>query len=159
MVLEALADEALALDRRLAFHNHAGTFVETPQEVDRLLASCDPDLVGLCLDTGHYIVGGGNPAEALRRYGTRVTHVHLKDVAPGPLADLRDGRLVGFLDALQRYIFCGLGKGSVDLAGFVDGLRRAAFAGWMVIEEDTSPDPPLTAARRNRRYLQEMFGI
>jgi len=29
----------------------------------------------------------------------------------------------------------------------------------MVIEEDTSPDPPLTAARRNRRYLKAEFGI
>ena len=69
----------------------------------------------------------------------------------------RDG--IGFLDALQRYIFCGLGKGCVDLPGFVEGLRRASFAGWMVVEEDTSPDVPLVAARRNRRYLEEVFGI
>jgi len=41
----------------------------------------------------------------------------------------------------------------------VEGLRRADFAGWMVIEEDTSPDPPLVAARRNRQYLRENFGI
>ena len=60
-VLHTLADETIAAGRRLAFHPHAGTYVETPAEVDRLVTSTDPARVGICLDVGHYIVGGGDP--------------------------------------------------------------------------------------------------
>ncbi|MGH2356979.1 MAG: sugar phosphate isomerase/epimerase family protein, partial [Candidatus Limnocylindria bacterium] len=59
--LEGLAGEARALGHALAFHNHAGTWVETPDELDRLASSTDPRLVELCLDVGHYLVGGGDP--------------------------------------------------------------------------------------------------
>lgn len=34
-------------------------------------------------------LAGGDPVAALRRYGDRVVHIHLKDVAAGPLADRR----------------------------------------------------------------------
>ena len=105
----------------------------------------------LCADAGHLVYGGADPVEVVRTFGSRVRYVHIKDVNPEVLAECQ-AHGIGFLDALRRYIFCGLGKGSVDLHGFVEGLRRAAFAGWMVVEEDTSPDPPLVAARRNRRY-------
>ena len=63
-----------------AFHHHAGTFVETPKEIARLCDSTDEDVLGLCLDTGHYLFGGGDPVEAVRLYGTRIRHLHLKDV-------------------------------------------------------------------------------
>ena len=87
-VLHALADETIAAGRRLAFHPHAGTYVETPAEVERLVALTDPQRVGICLDVGHYIVGGGDPVLALKQLGERVTHVHLKDVDPAVLARL-----------------------------------------------------------------------
>jgi inosose dehydratase len=91
-------------------------------------------------------------------HGPRVRYLHLKDVDSGVLARARrDG--LGFLEALQEYVFCGLGRGHVDLDRFMAALRAAQFSGWLVIEEDTSPDPPLVAARRNRRYLKEHYGI
>ena len=91
-VLHALADETIAAGHRLAFHPHAGTYVETPAEVDRLVATTDPARVGICLDVGHYLVGGGDPVDALERLGERVTHVHLKDVDPPVLARLSERR-------------------------------------------------------------------
>ena len=45
----------------MAFHPHAGTFIETPAEVERLAGRLETDLVGICLDVGHYLVGGGDP--------------------------------------------------------------------------------------------------
>jgi inosose dehydratase len=156
--IHALARACEPLGVRLAVHPHAGSYVETRKELDVLLRSTDPSALGLCVDAGHLVYGGADPVEVVRTFGSRIRYIHIKDVDPDVLADCRqDG--IGFLDALRRYIFCGLGKGCVDLGGFVEGLRRASFAGWMVVEEDTSPDLPLVAARRNRRYLQERFGI
>ena len=96
------------------FHHHAGTFVETPKEVARLCDSVDADLLGLCLDTGHYFFGGGDPVEAVRLYGARIRHLHLKDVQLPILESARrDG--IGFLEAVRRGVFCELGEGAVDL--------------------------------------------
>mgnify|MGYP001393959782 CR=1 FL=1 len=61
------------------FHHHCAGFVETPSEVDFLLENTSPDLLGLCLDTGHFMYGGGEPMEALKAYGDRVWHIHFKD--------------------------------------------------------------------------------
>lgn len=156
--IHALAAACAPLGVRLSVHPHAGSYVETREELDRLLRTTDADALGLCVDAGHLVYGGADPVEVARTFGSRIRYVHIKDVNPDVLAECRT-QGIGFLDALRRYIFCGLGKGSVDLHGFVEGLRRSAFAGWMVVEEDTSPDLPLVAARRNRRYLQDVFGI
>ncbi len=139
-------------------HPHAGSFVETRQELEALLARTDPAALGLCVDCGHLAYGGADPAEVVERFGPRVRYVHIKDVNPSVLAlSQQDG--LGFLEALRRFIFCGLGRGCVDLDRFVKALRAASFAGWMVIEEDTSPDPPFIAAQRNRGFLKSRFGI
>jgi len=156
--IHALAAECEPLGVRLSVHPHAGSYVETREELDRLLHCTDRGALGLCVDAGHLVYGGGDPVEVARTFGSRIRYVHIKDVNPAVLGECQS-QGIGFLDALRRYIFCGLGKGSVDLQGFVEGLQRAAFAGWMVVEEDTSPDPPLVAARRNRQYLRENFDI
>jgi inosose dehydratase len=81
-VVDQLARESRDMGHSLAWHPHTATYVETPDEADRLFELTDPDLVQVCLDVGHWTVGGGDPVEALRRYGERVTHLHLKDVDP-----------------------------------------------------------------------------
>jgi inosose dehydratase len=96
--------------------------------------------------------------EVVETYGPRVWYVHIKDVNPAVLAlSQRNG--LGFLGALRSYVFCELGQGSVDIGRFMDALRRANFSGWMIIEQDTSPLPPLETARANRRYLKATFGL
>lgn len=152
-LLKGAARAARTRGRRLAFHPHAGTYVETPDEVERLAAETDAGLVGLCLDVGHYLVGGGDPAAAVRRFGERVTHVHLKDVAAEPLAALREGRIVGFLDALRARIFVELGGGVVDLDAVLDALADREYAGWLMLEQDTTWRPPNESAAISRRVL------
>jgi len=152
-VLETLGAEARALGHPLAFHGHAGTFVETPDELDRLARATDPGLVGLCLDVGHYLVGGGDPVAAVRRFRSRVVHVHLKDVAPEPLARLRAGTIPGFVDALRARIFTELGSGILDLAGVLGALADAGYQGWLMVEQDTSWKPPSESAAIGRSVL------
>jgi inosose dehydratase len=139
--------------RRMAFHPHAGTFVETPEEVERLTALTDPELVPLCLDVGHFLVGGGDPVHALRTYGERVTHVHLKDVNADVLAGLRDGTVGGFDDAIRARLFTELGAGVLDLDGVLDALIERGYGGWMMVEQDSCWGLPSESAAIGRRVL------
>jgi inosose dehydratase len=151
-LLWRLADETVAAGRRLAFHPHAGTFVETPGEVERLVATTDA-AIGICLDVGHYLVGGGDPVDALVRYGERVTHVHLKDVDPAVLDRLRSGALAGFGEAIRERLFTELGSGAIDLAGCLRVLAARDYGGWLMVEQDSTWSPPSEAAAIGRRVL------
>ncbi len=139
--------------RRMAFHPHAGTFVETPEEVERLVTLTDPELVPLCLDVGHYVVGGGDPVRALRTFGERVTHVHLKDVSTDVLAGMQDGTVGGFNDAIRARLFTELGAGVLDLDGVLDALIERGYAGWLMVEQDSCWGPPSESAAIGRRVL------
>jgi inosose dehydratase len=144
------------------FHHHAGTFVETPGEVDRLLAMTDPQLLGLCLDTGHYYYGGGDPVKCAQVYGTRIRHLHLKDVKPTVLETVRRTS-VAYLDAIRMGVFCELGEGGVNLSGVIRQLEASGFDGWAVFEQDVDPTQagcnPVESARRSRTYLRKTAGI
>jgi inosose dehydratase len=152
-ILHALADETIAAGRRLAFHPHAGTYIETPAEVERLVLATDPARVGVCLDVGHYLVGGGDPVTALQQLGERVTHVHLKDVDAAVHAQLSAGALTGLDEAVQQRIFTELGAGSLDLLGVLRVLARRGYDGWLMVEQDSSWSPPSEAAAIGRRVL------
>jgi inosose dehydratase len=151
--VNGIAREARAAGHPVAFHQHTGTFVETPEELDRLLSIADSALVSVCLDVGHYTVAGGDPVAALRRYGERVTHLHLKDVDADVLADLRAGRLADFRSAIRARLFTELGAGVLDLPAIVDALVRRDYGGWLMIEQDSGWGPPAESAAIGRRVL------
>jgi len=117
------------------FHQHAGTYVETTQEVERMLEATD---VGLCLDTGHLLLGGGDPVTAWRAWAQRINHVHLKDARLDVLdAAIRDGADMD--EVWRRGVFCPLGAGDLDVDGILTALGESDFTGWIVVEQDTVP--------------------
>lgn len=152
-LLHEIADAAAALGHPTVFHPHAGTFVETPTEVDRLLASTDATRLGICLDVGHQIVGGGDPVATLRTLGDRVRHVHLKDVDPTALEGLRAGTFAGLSDAVRQGLFTELGAGVLDLDGVLLALMERDYDGWLMVEQDRSWGPPSESAAIGRRVL------
>lgn len=152
-LLHDVADAAAALGHPTVFHPHAATFVETPAEIDRLLAEADPDRVGLCLDVGHHIVGGGDPVVDTRRYGDLVRHVHLKDVDEEVLARLRVGSYAGCEEAVGDGLFTELGAGVLDLDGVVEGLVERDYAGWLMVEQDMCQGSPAESAAIGRAAL------
>jgi inosose dehydratase len=152
-LLETIAAETRAAGARIAFHPHAGTWIETPDEVERLTSGIDAATLPLCLDVGHYTVGGGDPVEALRRYGDRVGHVHLKDVDPEVLAGLRAGALAGFGAAIRSRLFTELGAGVIDLDGILAVLAERRYDGWLMVEQDSTWSPPAESAAIGRRVL------
>ena len=152
-LLHAIAEEAAALGHRTVFHPHAATYIETLDEIDRLLGATDPDRIGICLDTGHHLVAGGDPVAALRTIGERVRHVHLKDVDPVVLAGLKDGAYAGMADAVRHGLFTELGAGVLDLDGVLTTLAVRDYDGWLMVEQDASLGSPSEAAAVGRRAL------
>jgi inosose dehydratase len=152
-LLDTISAETRAAGARIAFHPHAGTYVETPAEVERLAAAIDADVLPFCLDVGHYTVGGGDPVAALHRFGERVTHVHLKDVDPGVLDRLRRREVGGFGDAVRERLFTELGSGVLDLDAILAALAERDYNGWLMVEQDSSWPPPAESAAIGRRVL------
>jgi len=142
---------------RSVFHHHAAGYVETPAEIEQLLARTRGDLVGLVLDTGHLSFGGGNPLDSLRRHSDRIWHVHFKDCSEEVA---RESRVSGwdYFESVQAGIFCELGPGRVDFKSVTDELRAQNYEGWIVVEQDVLPGmgSPEACARRNRQYLQRL---
>ncbi len=159
----ALADGVSHIARHLkdelgletVFHHHCAGFVETPAEVARLLDLTDPALVGLCLDTGHYVYGGGDPLQGLSQHAARVRYLHLKDVDPTVMAQARREGW-DYHQAVAGGVFCELGRGCVDFPGVIAAMNRLGYDGWAVVEQDVvaGMGTPLESARRNREYLR-----
>ena len=147
-----IARRAKAMGLETAFHPHAGTYVETPGEIDELLRRTDPSLVGLCLDTGHIAYGGGDPLALARRDPKRVRHVHLKDI-------YRDryeralSRKLDFTAAVGEDVFAPVGDGFIDMKGVLRSLRDSGYQGWLIVEQDiriaprSGREPKLDAAK------------
>jgi inosose dehydratase len=137
------------------FHHHCAGYVETPDEIHTLLEYTDKGLVGLCLDTGHYSYGGGNPIEALIKYRDRIWHIHLKDYDIKVAEKARLNQW-DYFTSVQNGIFCELGNGSVDFKRFIDELKVYDYSGWAVVEQDVLPGMgnPKQCAQSNREYLK-----
>lgn len=140
---------------RTVFHHHIGTWVETPDETDRLLRMTDPSVLGLCFDTGHYRFGGGDPLTGLRLHADRIWHVHFKDHDPAVAARSRAEGWDG-VTSVGHGLFCELGKGDIDFPAILAELRAMGYSGWIVVEQDVLPGmgSPKESAGRNREYLQ-----
>lgn len=156
--LYANAERAAGLVREAGFeptfHHHAGTFVESPQEVDAFLAATG---LGLTLDAGHLAIADGDPVAAVARWGGRINHLHLKDV---DFARLREILAAGggLAEVWSGGAFVAFGRGGVDLAGVLDGLERAGYEGWLVVEQDVlnGPDVDLGTFRVERAADQRV---
>lgn len=139
---------------RTVFHHHCATHVEAPWEIDAVMQRVSPDLLGLCLDTGHAAYGGGDPLALLSRYGDRVWHVHFKDCS-APVAARARSEEWDYVKAVRHGLFCELGRGVVDFPAVLDRLRCRGYDGWIVVEQDVVPSTgtPAASAERNRLFL------
>jgi inosose dehydratase len=142
---------------RTVFHHHCAGYVETPAEVEKLLSLTDPNLLGLCFDTGHYRFGGGDPVVGLKKHADRVWHVHFKDCQPDVAAQSRrDGW--DYFQSVQHGVFSELGQGDVDFTAVLSALQAQEYDGWIVVEQDVLPGMgnPKESAQRNREYLRSI---
>jgi len=156
----ALARHTLSGGVRLAYHHHMGAYVETPADVDRLMALAG-DEVGLLFDSGHMTFGGaGETATAvLAKHAKRVCHVHCKDVRPQVIRMARN-RNWSFLEAVINGAFTVPGDGAVDFKTLLKLLHDNAYRGWLVVEAEQDPvvAPSYEYADKGYRHLRALVG-
>ncbi len=129
------------------FHPHGQTAVYSQEEIQFFLDNADPALVSLCLDTAHTTIAGMNPVEAVKRWGSRIGYMHLKDVDPD---------LAKFQNPMQA--FCELGIGTVDFRGVHKALKEAGYDGVLCVELDSRPVCNYKSAMISRQYLHNALG-
>lgn len=157
--LGRIASAAAEAGVTAVLHPHVGTMIENAEEVDRVL---EGSAMGLCLDTGHLLVGGADPVAIARRHPDRVAHVHLKDVDAAAAEEVRRGR-TGYAAAVATGLYRPLGRGDVDIRALVTALEGGGYTGWYVMEQDTvldaEPEPgrgPVDDVRASVAYLRDL---
>lgn len=131
--LDRIARVASEHGVRAVLHPHVGTMIETGPEVQRVL---EGSTISLCLDTGHLLIGGTDPAALTRQSPDRIAHTHLKDVNSTIAAQVRAGRLT-YTEAVTRGMYRPLGTGDVDVESIVNTLQGNGYEGWYTLEQDT----------------------
>jgi inosose dehydratase len=142
---------------QVTMHAHAAGFVEFEDELEDVLDAIEPQLLGVCLDTGHSEYAGFDPVAFYRRHSQRVSYLHFKDIDPAVRRRAIEQR-TGFYDACAAGLFCNLGKGVVDFGGLKTALVESGFSGWATVEQDRDPSgarSTLADARANLEYLKK----
>ena len=158
--LNRLGKVAREKDMYLTFHHHMGTVIQTEEEIDRFMASVDPNYVFLLFDSGHCSFAGIDPAKVLKKYVDRVKHVHLKDLRKAVVEEARKNNW-SFLQSVKNGSFTVPGDGDVDFAPLFDILEESGYEGWVLVEAEQDPAKanPLEYAMKARAYIAEKTGL
>ncbi|MEY4163998.1 MAG: hypothetical protein RLZZ79_950 [Actinomycetota bacterium] len=129
------------LGMKYSFHPHSATYIETPEETRELFERLDAGM-GVCLDVGHWLVGGGDPIAAIAEYGSRITHIHVKDVDGAVLSRLKSREIASMdVAVVEHKIFAPAGTGLLDLRALFSALEAVGFQGWLMSEQDSAWEP------------------
>lgn len=142
----------------VSIHAHAAGFMDFEPELERLLSEIDERILKICFDTGHHSYAGFDPVAFMKRYVSRISYMHFKDIDPAVKANVVKNR-TDFYEACGQGIFCNLGQGDVDFPAVRQVLLDAGFEGWCTVEQDCDPTldvAPLSDAKANRAYLQSI---
>jgi len=121
----------------LAYHHHLKMLVERAEEIDAFCESTQEE-VGLLLDTGHAYAAGADYAEILRKFGSRIVHIHLKDVRRDVLERARKNDW-SFNLAVREGMFTVPGDGDIDFSTMGEFIRASGYRGWVVVEAEQDP--------------------
>ncbi|MDR0885329.1 MAG: myo-inosose-2 dehydratase [Clostridiales Family XIII bacterium] len=158
--LDKLGQVAKDKGMKLTFHHHMGTVVQTPDEVERLLAETTPGLTYLLFDTGHYSFTGEDPLAAIQKHIGRVGHIHLKDVRPAIVEKVKAEGL-SFLQGVRLGQFTVPGDGAIDYDPIFEVIAAADYEGWFVVEAEQDPAiaNPFEYALKARKFIADHAGL
>jgi sugar phosphate isomerase/epimerase len=137
-LLNEIGEEIKKFGVKIAYHHHLCTPVQNMKDLDKLFEFADPNLVGLCLDSAHLRAVGDDPVEFVKKYSSRIKHVHLKDLS-------KEGK------------FVELGRGEVDLEGIIDELKKVGYDRWLVAELDIPSSSAIESARVNKNFFERIM--
>jgi len=157
--LDRVATLAANRGVRVVLHPHVGTMIETGDELQQVLHGSS---ISLCLDTGHLLIGGTDPAELARQAPERLAHLHLKDVDSTIAARVQSGQLT-YSEAVRQGMYRPLGQGDVDVPAIVGHVQAHAYNGWYTLEQDTilteepKDEGPVADVRASAEYLRTVL--
>ena len=139
----------------LTFHHHMGTVVQTAAEIDRLMENTDPELFNLLFDSGHLAYCGEDYMYILKKYVNRIKHVHLKDIRPDVIADVK-AKGESFLQGVRKGTFTVPGDGVIDFEPIFNN-----YEGYVLVEAEQDPAiaNPFEYAVKARKYIAEKAGL
>ncbi|PKH26712.1 myo-inosose-2 dehydratase [Enterobacterales bacterium CwR94] len=158
--LNAFADVLLRdYGLQLAYHHHLMMVVEHDDELQAFMENTHSN-VGLVFDSGHAFAAGVDIARALQRYGSRICHIHLKDVRPEVHQRLYRENL-SFNEAVRAGLFTIPGEGGIDYSPIIDFVKRSQYQGWLIIEAEQDPAlaPPLPTVQRAFAWANAHFPL
>lgn len=144
----------------LTFHHHMGTVVQTAAEIDRLMENTDPELFNLLFDSGHLAYCGEDYMYILKKYINRIKHVHLKDIRPDVIAEVKaNGE--SFLQGVRKGTFTVPGDGVIDFEPIFKVLEENNYEGYVLVEAEQDPAiaNPFEYAKKARAYIAEKAGL
>lgn len=158
--LNKLGKVAKDMGITLTFHHHMGTVVQTAAEIDRLMENTDPELFNLLFDSGHLAYCGEDYMYVLKKYINRIKHVHLKDIRPDVIADVK-AKGESFLQGVRKGTFTVPGDGVIDFAPIFDVLAQNGYEGYVLVEAEQDPAiaNPFEYAVKARKYIAEKTGL
>lgn len=158
--LNRLGSAAEKMGISLCFHHHMGTVVQTEAEIDRMMQNTDANLFGLLFDSGHLAYCGENYMSVLKKYAYRIRHVHLKDIRPEKVEQVKNDRL-SFLQGVRLGAFTVPGDGAIDFNPIFKVLEDTGYEGYVLVEAEQDPAVanPFEYALKARRYIRETAGI
>ncbi|MFF7709559.1 myo-inosose-2 dehydratase [Pseudomonas sp. NPDC007930] len=154
--LDAFAEYTAARGVKLAYHHHMGAYVESPEDIDQLMALTGPQ-VGLLFDSGHCYMGGGDPLAVLQRHARRVCHVHFKDVRAAVVQRARNEKW-SFPDCIVNGTFTVPGDGALNFTALLAVLYAHDYHGWLVVEAEQDPAvaPSYEYAKKGYDHLRQL---
>ena len=158
--LNKLGAVAKKIGLTMTYHHHMGTGVQTFEEIDRLMAETDPELVWLLYDTGHLVCSGEDYLAILKKYLPRIRHIHLKDVRMNIRNEVKEKGMC-FLDGVRAGMFTVPGDGDVDFEPIFDIVNASDYDGWYIVEAEQDPAKanPFEYALKARKYIREKAHI
>ena len=154
--VQRVSDHIKSYDLIPALHPHVDCYIETEEEIERVLDNTD---VTLCLDTGHHIYGGGEPVSFYKKHYKRIPYLHVKECDMGIKEKMQKNNW-SFAKAVVEGIMCEPGKGSIDFKDLFDFMKEKNYDGWVVVEQDMYPvksfDDPYPIAHHTRKYLKSV---
>jgi sugar phosphate isomerase/epimerase len=142
-VLDKLVKE---FDIKLAIHNHGpeAPHFKTPTEVWDAIQNVDPR-IGLCIDVGHTFRAGEDPAEAIRKYKSRLYDCHFKDVSD--------------VHAKNTRVEVEVGRGVMDIPGMLAALLSINFTGHVGFEHEKTAENPLPGLAESVGYTKGVLRL
>ena len=130
-------------DMRIAIHNHGPDIpycFPTGESAFNMVKDLDPRM-GLCLDIGHDFRAGQNPAESIRKYGSRIYDMHIKNVKFDP----------------KKNIAVPMPRGDMDMWEIVKALVEVNYTGCCSLEYERDFKDNLAGVAESVGYFKGLI--